>query len=152
MTHLCLEVPRSAVPIAIERLSRADNGNVPEECGYQHVGIKHEPKPPRHARNFRRPASSARAARRLIASLSNPRSALGVSPEPRFPAKVRDSTGADGTANACASYTRRQASAVPSAVIPAEANYLLDPLHPEFRRIWIGRPRKFETDLRLIRT
>lgn len=41
--------------------------------------------------------------------------------------------------------------AVPSAVIPAETNYLLNPLHPDFRRIKIGKPRKFETDLRLIR-
>lgn len=41
--------------------------------------------------------------------------------------------------------------AVPSAVIPVETNYLLNPLHPDFRRIKIGRPRKFETDLRLIR-
>jgi len=40
--------------------------------------------------------------------------------------------------------------AVPSAVIPAETNYLLNPLHPDFRRIKIGKPRKFETDLRLI--
>lgn len=31
--------------------------------------------------------------------------------------------------------------AVPSAVIPAETNYLLNPLHPDFRRIKIGRPR-----------
>ena len=42
--------------------------------------------------------------------------------------------------------------AVRSAVIAAETNYLLDPLHPDFRRIKIGKPRKFETDLRFIRT
>ena len=42
--------------------------------------------------------------------------------------------------------------AVPSAVIAAETNYLLNPLHPDFRRIKIGKPRKFETDLRLIGT
>jgi len=42
--------------------------------------------------------------------------------------------------------------AVPSSVIPAETNYLLNPLHPDFRRISIGKPRKFETDARLIRT
>lgn len=41
--------------------------------------------------------------------------------------------------------------AVPSAVIPAETNYLLNPLHPDFRRIKIGAPRKFQTDLRLIK-
>ena len=39
---------------------------------------------------------------------------------------------------------------IPSAVIPAETNYLLNPLHPDFRRIKIGKPRRFETDLRLI--
>ena len=41
--------------------------------------------------------------------------------------------------------------AVPSAVIPVETNYLFNPLHPDFRRIKIGKPRKFETDLRLIK-
>ncbi len=40
--------------------------------------------------------------------------------------------------------------AVPSAVIPAELNYLLHPLHSDFKRITIGKPKKFETDLRLI--
>lgn len=50
--------------------------------------------------------------------------------------------------------TKRSAAvlAVPSAVIPAETNYLLNPLHPDFRRIKIGKPQKFETDLRLIKT
>jgi RES domain-containing protein len=40
--------------------------------------------------------------------------------------------------------------AVPSAVIPAETNYLLNPLHPDFRRIKVGKPQRFETDLQLI--
>jgi RES domain-containing protein len=40
--------------------------------------------------------------------------------------------------------------AVPSAVIPAELNYLLNPLHRDFRRIKIGKPNEFQTDLRLI--
>lgn len=40
--------------------------------------------------------------------------------------------------------------AVPSAIIPAERNYLLNPLHPDFRRIIIGTPQRFTTDLRLI--
>jgi RES domain-containing protein len=50
-------------------------------------------------------------------------------------------------------WARKQTSAVlavPSAVIPAETNYLLNPLHAEFRRIKIGTTRRFETDLRLI--
>jgi RES domain-containing protein len=41
--------------------------------------------------------------------------------------------------------------AVPSVVIPAETNYLLNPLHPDFRRIRVGKAQRFETDLRLIR-
>lgn len=41
--------------------------------------------------------------------------------------------------------------AVPSAVIPVETNYLLNPLHPAFARIGIGEPQEFVTDLRLIR-
>ncbi len=50
-------------------------------------------------------------------------------------------------------WARKQSAAVlavPSAVIPAELNYLLNPLHSDFRRIKIGQPQKFETDLRLI--
>jgi RES domain-containing protein len=42
--------------------------------------------------------------------------------------------------------------AVPSAVIPAETNYLLNPLHADFRRIRIGKPERFESDLRLVET
>lgn len=41
--------------------------------------------------------------------------------------------------------------AVPSAVVPAETNYLLNPLHPDFRRIKIGKPQKIETDRRLLK-
>ena len=39
--------------------------------------------------------------------------------------------------------------AVPSAVIPAETNYLLNPLHPAFARIEIGNAERFFTDPRL---
>ena len=41
--------------------------------------------------------------------------------------------------------------AVPSAVIPAESNYLLNPLHPAFAKIESGKPQAFVTDLRLIK-
>jgi len=40
--------------------------------------------------------------------------------------------------------------AVPSAIVPAESNYLLNPLHPAFKRITVGKPSTVETDLRLI--
>jgi RES domain-containing protein len=39
--------------------------------------------------------------------------------------------------------------AVPSAVVPAETNYLLNPRHPDFARIEIGEPEVLVTDLRL---
>jgi RES domain-containing protein len=50
--------------------------------------------------------------------------------------------------------TRRSSAvlAVPSAVIPSETNYLLNPLHPSFTKIKIGKPQDFVTDLRLIRS
>lgn len=41
--------------------------------------------------------------------------------------------------------------AVPSAVIPSETNYLINPQHPDFARIEIGVAQDFITDLRLIR-
>jgi RES domain-containing protein len=41
--------------------------------------------------------------------------------------------------------------AVPSAVIPAETNYLLNPLHPAFAKIETGEPQEFITDLRLVK-
>lgn len=41
--------------------------------------------------------------------------------------------------------------AVPSAVVPAETNYLLNPLHPDFKLIRIGKAQLLKTDLRLLR-
>ncbi|NMG42856.1 RES domain-containing protein [Aromatoleum toluvorans] len=42
--------------------------------------------------------------------------------------------------------------AVPSAVIPSETNYLLNPQHPAFARIAIGEAQDLVTDLRLTRS
>jgi RES domain-containing protein len=39
--------------------------------------------------------------------------------------------------------------AVPSAVIPAERNYLINPLHPDFPRITVGPAEPFDFDPRL---
>jgi RES domain-containing protein len=38
---------------------------------------------------------------------------------------------------------------VPSAIVPSESNYLLDPLHPDFRRIRISRAIPFVFDPRM---
>jgi len=39
--------------------------------------------------------------------------------------------------------------AVPSAIIPHELNYLLNPRHPQFGRIRVGRPEPFAFDPRI---
>jgi RES domain-containing protein len=39
---------------------------------------------------------------------------------------------------------------VPSAVIPVEHNFILNPLHKAFAEIKIGEPQKFEFDARLV--
>ena len=38
---------------------------------------------------------------------------------------------------------------VPSAVVPAEHNYLLNPAHPDCRKLRIGQPRAFAFDPRI---
>jgi RES domain-containing protein len=38
---------------------------------------------------------------------------------------------------------------VPSAVVPDERNFLLNPAHPDFKKIRIGPPAPFEYDARL---
>jgi RES domain-containing protein len=43
------------------------------------------------------------------------------------------------------------ALAVPSAVLPSESNVLLNPAHPDFRKISVGRPERFTFDRRLAR-
>ncbi len=40
--------------------------------------------------------------------------------------------------------------AVPSAIIPAERNFLLNPAHRDFRRIRIGKPAPFDFDPRML--
>jgi len=40
---------------------------------------------------------------------------------------------------------------VPSAVIPGESNYLINPAHPNFGKLGIGAPEPFEFDQRLLK-
>lgn len=50
-------------------------------------------------------------------------------------------------------WAREARSAVlelPSAIIPGESNYLLNPAHPGFKKIAIGRPVPFSFDPRLL--
>lgn len=39
---------------------------------------------------------------------------------------------------------------VPSAIVPAENNYLINPEHPDFSKIQISRPERFVFDPRLL--
>jgi RES domain-containing protein len=38
---------------------------------------------------------------------------------------------------------------VPSAIVATESNYLLSPVHPDFRRIRVGAPQRFAFDPRM---
>ena len=61
------------------------------------------------------------------------------------PAKVREV--GDAWARAGASVVLQ----VPSAILPAEHNFLLNPRHPDFRRLVIGKPSPFRFNPRLAR-
>jgi RES domain-containing protein len=77
-----------------------------------------------------------------------------VKPE-ELPANWRSIAARDNLQAIGTEWARKRGGAVlavPSAVIPDETNYLLNPLHADFRRIRIGKPQRFETDLRLIKT
>lgn len=39
---------------------------------------------------------------------------------------------------------------VPSIIVPSESNYLLNPSHPDFKKISIGKPKAFAFDPRLL--
>jgi len=39
---------------------------------------------------------------------------------------------------------------LPNIIIPTESNYLLNPAHPDFKRITIGKPMPFSVDPRLL--
>lgn len=40
--------------------------------------------------------------------------------------------------------------ALPSVIIPSETNFLLNPAHPDFKKISIGKPESFAFDPRLL--
>ncbi len=65
----------------------------------------------------------------------------------RYPAP--ESLAERGTAWARAA--RSPALSVPSAVVPSERNFLLNPAHPDFGKIRIGKPERFALDGRLRR-
>ena len=76
-----------------------------------------------------------------------------ISPD-RLPADWREFAARERLQAIGSDWGRSRSSAVlavPSTVIPAETNYLLNPLHAAYARIEIGEPKEFITDLRLMR-
>ncbi len=74
--------------------------------------------------------------------------------EDELPADWRELGAREGLQELGSAWARGLSTAVlavPSAVLPAEANYLLNPLHPAFGQIEIGDAQPFFTDLRLFR-
>lgn len=74
--------------------------------------------------------------------------------EDELPGDWRDFAAGEHSQAIGTAWAKRKSSAVlavPSAVIPAEHNYLLNPLHPSFSKIEIGEPQDFITALRLIK-
>lgn len=72
----------------------------------------------------------------------------------RLPPNWRDVGAREDLRVIGAEWARKRATAVlrvPSAIVPDESNYLLNPLHLDFRRIKVGKPSPVETDLRLIK-
>jgi RES domain-containing protein len=70
-----------------------------------------------------------------------------------LPPDWRDLEARTGLQEIGATWARKRTSAVlavPSSVVPAETNYLLNPNHPDFTRIENGSEDEWETDLRLL--
>jgi RES domain-containing protein len=61
------------------------------------------------------------------------------------------SAGSQRAGDAWASSLQSAVLSVPSVMAPEERNYLLNPRHPDFRRIRIGKPAKLPFDRRLIK-
>ena len=62
-------------------------------------------------------------------------------------------TGASATMRIGDQWVREARSvvlAVPSAIVPAERNFLLNPAHPDFRKVRQHKPVEFAFDARLV--
>lgn len=72
----------------------------------------------------------------------------------RLPVDWRDRTALEQLRTIGSDWAVQLSSAVlqvPSAVVPAEVNYLLNSKHADFAAISIGQPQELVTDLRLIK-
>lgn len=70
-----------------------------------------------------------------------------------LPPDWRSGTGREALQTLGAEWLSRSRTcvlAVPSAVVPAEFNFLINPLHPDFKQITLGAPETLDTDTRLV--
>ena len=75
-------------------------------------------------------------------------------PDRKLPADWRSSPAPSSTmqiGNAWIREGRSAVLAVPSAITPADTNFLLNPAHPDFPQIRVSPPIDFEFDPRLLR-
>jgi RES domain-containing protein len=71
----------------------------------------------------------------------------------RLPADWRVEPPPPSTKAICDAWVQEVRSAVlalPSVIVPGELNYLLNPAHPAFKKISIGKPERFAFDPRLL--
>ncbi|HEY3742216.1 MAG TPA: RES domain-containing protein [Bryobacteraceae bacterium] len=78
-----------------------------------------------------------------------PRTILSVEEMPRGWNSSEHSSGTRDLGTAWVTANETAALVVPSAVLPRERNYLLNPQHPEFKRIVFHEPEPFYFDERL---
>ncbi|MDR5760580.1 RES domain-containing protein [Caballeronia sp. LZ035] len=93
-------------------------------------------------------------ARYIMIPARIPESLIGRVDSASLPNDWRDLEARNELQEIGAAWARNQTSAVlavPSSVVPAETNYLLNPIHPDFPLIAIGSRDEWETDPRLLR-
>ncbi|MCB1087369.1 MAG: RES family NAD+ phosphorylase [Verrucomicrobiae bacterium] len=76
-----------------------------------------------------------------------------LEPSPALPANWREEPPPPSTKDIGDLWVRQARSAVlelPSVIIPTEPNYLLNPSHPDFKKIDIGKAEPFAFDPRLL--
>jgi RES domain-containing protein len=84
-------------------------------------------------------------------AITLPRTAIEL--PPGYPPSWRTYPYASPTQRFGSAWARNQRSValrVPSAVVPGEFNYLLNPAHPDFSRLKIGPAEPFHFDPRLV--
>ena len=92
------------------------------------------------------------AFRYVIFRIEIPESVIDPLPTKSLPADWRSEPPSTSTKRIGDHWLRESRSAVlavPSALVPEESNYLINPGHPDFKKLKIGKPVPFSIDPRL---